>query len=374
MPAEGEEPLAGEPLPPGATIGILGGGQLGRMLALAAARLGFRCHIYCPDPKSPAFDVSAEKTVAAYTDAAALDNFGRAVDIVTYEFENVEVAAAERLAKVVPVRPGAKPLAISQDRLTEKTFLRDIRCEVAPFAAIDGLPSLETALASIGVPSVLKTRRLGYDGKGQAIVRSAEDADAALASLNGAPAILERFVDFEREVSIVAVRSISGDVACYDLAENVHRNGILHTSTVPAASNKEIAAKAQRIAERVLSALDYVGVIGIEFFQVSDAAGGLLLVNEFAPRVHNSGHWTEDACTVSQFENHIRAIAGWPLGSTVRHSDVVMTNLIGSDVASWQSLAAEPGARLHLYGKREARKGRKMGHVNRLSAKGATLA
>jgi 5-(carboxyamino)imidazole ribonucleotide synthase len=360
-------------LPPGSTIGILGGGQLGRMLALAAARLGFRCHIYCPDRESPAFDVSAAKTVAAYTDADAVQAFGKAVDVVTYEFENVDVAALEALSRTVPVRPNAKAIAVSQDRLVEKTFLRELGIATAEFAEVSDAASFEPAASALGWPSILKTRRLGYDGKGQALIRVGADSAAALASLRGAPAVLEKFVEFEREVSIIAVRSLSGEIVSYDLAENVHRHGILHTSTVPASVTAGIAAEAKEGAVKVLTTLNYVGVIGIEFFHVRDATGERLLVNEFAPRVHNSGHWTEDACAVSQFENHIRAIAGWPLGSTTRHSDVVMTNLIGDDVANWPALAAAPDARLHLYGKREVRSGRKMGHVNRLAPKHGEL-
>lgn len=358
MPGEGA-------LPPGSTIGILGGGQLGRMLALAAARLGFRCHIFCPDPESPAFDVSAQRTVAAYTDAAALEIFARSVDVVTYEFENVDVAAVERLAAIVPVRPGAKPLAVSQDRLAEKSFLRDLGIDTAPFAQVDDLRSLKAAIEAIGLPAILKTRRLGYDGKGQAILRSPGEAEAALAAIAVAPAILEGFVDFEREVSVIAVRALDRTTAAYDVPENVHRNGILHTSTVPAGISGATAVEAQRIAAEITAALDYVGVIGVEFF-VAEAEVPRLLVNEFAPRVHNSGHWTEDACAVSQFENHIRAIAGWPFGPTARHADAVMTNLIGDDAAEWEKLAADPDARLHLYGKRQARPGRKMGHVTRV--------
>jgi 5-(carboxyamino)imidazole ribonucleotide synthase len=354
-------------LPPGSTIGILGGGQLGRMLALAAARLGFRCHIFCPDPESPAFDVSAAKTVAAYTDTAALEAFARAVDVVTYEFENVEVAAVERISAIVPVRPGVRALAVSQDRLTEKSFLRDLGIATARFEAVDSVVSLDAALSKLGRPAILKTRRFGYDGKGQTVLRDGDDLHRAFDDIGHAQAILEEHVAFEREVSIIAVRGLGGEAASYDPAENVHRNGILHTSTVPAAIDAALAAEARRIAEKILIALDYVGVIGIEFFEVKEAARSRLLVNEFAPRVHNSGHWTEDACEVSHFENHVRAIAGWPLGPTSRHADAVMTNLIGADVGNWASLAMDPGARLHLYGKREARPGRKMGHVTRLS-------
>lgn len=355
-----------EALPPGSTIGILGGGQLGRMLALAAAPLGFRCHIYCPDRESPAFEVAAAHSVASYEDAEALGAFARTVDVVTYEFENVDVAAVERLAALLPVRPGARALAVSQDRLTEKAFLRDLGIETAPFVAVDDAPSLEAAIAGIGRPSVLKTRRFGYDGKGQAILRAGDDLDAALATVGSAPAILEGFVEFSREVSVVAARGIDGSLAIYDVAENVHRDGILHTSTVPARIMPATADEAGRIATRILAALDYVGVLGVELFVVGEGGKQRLVVNEIAPRVHNSGHWTRDACAVSQFENHVRAVAGWPLGSPARHADVVMTNLIGAEAQAWRDLAAEPGARLHLYGKREGRPGRKMGYVNRL--------
>jgi 5-(carboxyamino)imidazole ribonucleotide synthase len=361
-PAEGE-------LAPGSTIGILGGGQLGRMLALSAARLGFRCHIFCPDAESPAFEVAAARTVADYADAAALAAFAHVVDVVTYEFENVAVAAVEGLAKTVPVRPGARSLAVSQDRLVEKAFLSDLGCAVAPFAAVDDLASLKAALAGLGVPSVLKARRFGYDGKGQIVIHAPEEAGAAFAAIKGAPAILEGFVDFAREISVIGARGLDGTTAVYDPSENVHEGGILRTATVPARVDAGTAAEAGRIAEKIMTALDHVGVIGVELFVVETGEGARLLVNEFAPRVHNSGHWTEDACAVSQFENHIRAIAGWPLGPTTRHADAVMTNLIGGEAADWPMLAAERGARLHLYGKREARKGRKMGHVTRLASK-----
>lgn len=363
-PAEGEPPA--EALAPGSTIGILGGGQLGRMLALSSARLGFKCHIYCPDPESPAFDVAAARTVADYADAAALAAFASAVDVVTYEFENVAVAAVEGLARVVPVRPGARSLAVSQDRLTEKKFLSDLGCAVAPFAAIDDLASLKAALGALGVPSVLKTRRFGYDGKGQVVIRSQEEVGAAFATIKGAPAILEGFVDFAREISVIGARGRDGATAVYDPSENVHEGGILRTATVPARVDAGTAVEARRVAEKIMTALDHVGVIGVELFVVGTGEGARLLVNEFAPRVHNSGHWTEDACAVSQFENHIRGIGGWPLGPTARHADAVMTNLIGGEAEDWPRLAAEPGARLHLYGKREGRAGRKMGHVTRL--------
>ncbi len=360
---EGEAPGA---LPPGSVIGILGGGQLGRMLALAAARLGLRCHIYCPDPESPAFDVAAAQTIAAYDDMAALEEFARSVDVVTYEFENVPVAAAKQLAESAPVRPGPRALAVSQDRLVEKSFMAELGIGTAAFAPVDDRASLDQAIAKTGIPGILKTRRLGYDGKGQAPIRSPDQAGDALESMLGAPAILEALVDFEREISVIGVRTVRGAIAVYDPAENVHRDGILATSAVPASIDAAVAAEARRIATEITNALDYVGAIGVELFVERD---GSLLVNEIAPRVHNSGHWTEDACAVSQFENHIRAVAGWPLGPTTRHTDVVMTNLIGLDAEAWRDLAAEPDALVHLYGKREARAGRKMGHVNRLRAR-----
>lgn len=357
---------AAKALPPGSTIGILGGGQLGRMLALAAARLGFRCHVFSPDPESPAFDVAARTTVAEFGDTSALLAFGGDVDVATYEFENVDVAAVERLEALLPVRPGARALAVSQDRLSEKSFLSDLGVATAAFTEVGDRSSLDRAIATLALPAVLKTRRLGYDGKGQAVIRWADEAAAALERMQGAPSILERFIAFQREISIIAVRGADGALAFYDPAENVHRNGILHTSTVPARIQGETAADARAIAKTILSALDYVGAIGIEFFVVSEGDKERLFVNEIAPRVHNSGHWTEDACSVSQFENHIRAIAGWPLGATKRHSDAVMTNLIGGEVDEWAKLAKDPDARLHLYGKRETRPGRKMGHVNRV--------
>ena len=354
-------------LAPGSTIGILGGGQLGRMLALAAAPLGLKCHIYCPDAQSPAFDAAAARTIAAYDDEGALDRFAASVDAVTYEFENIDLAAVERLGALVPLRPGVRALAVAQDRLAEKTFLQGAGIAVAPFAAVDSAADLNKAVAAIGRPAVLKTRRLGYDGKGQAPITKDSDLAGALEQVGGAASIVEGFVDFAKEVSVIAVRGADSASACYDVAENVHRQHILHTSTVPAAIRTETAADARQIAEHIMTALDYIGVLGVEFF-VTEAGGREgLLVNEIAPRVHNSGHWTQDACVVSQFENHIRAVAGWPLGPTGRHNDAVMTNLIGAEADAWAALAADPAARLHLYGKSETRPGRKMGHVNRLS-------
>jgi len=359
-----------EALRPGSTIGILGGGQLGRMLALAAARLGLRSHIYCPDAESPAFDVAAARSVAGYDDPRALAAFAQSVDVVTYEFENVPVAAVEQLLPSVPVRPNARALAVSQDRRHEKAYLAELGIPTAAFAPFDDRPSLDRALGAIGLPAVLKTRRLGYDGKGQAVIRWADEAGAALEAMRGAPAILERRVRFTREISVIGVRGLDGRVATYDPVENVHRDGILATSTVPSRIADAVAEKACALATTLMTALDYVGVLGVELFVTGEGEEAELLVNEFAPRVHNSGHWTEDACAVSQFENHIRAIAGWPLGPTARHADAVMTNLIGAEVEGWRRLAAEPGARLHIYGKRQMRAGRKMGHVNRLAPLG----
>jgi 5-(carboxyamino)imidazole ribonucleotide synthase len=351
------------PLPPGARVGILGGGQLARMLALAAARLGIDCHIYAPEAESPAFAVAAAHTIARYDDFDALSAFAQTVDVVTYEFENVPGATAAFLAVRVPVAPGVAALETAQDRVAEKTFIAGLGIPVAPFAAVSDLASLEAALGRIGRPAVLKTRRFGYDGKGQTRIVPATDPAAALAEIGQQPAILEGFVSFSCEVSVIAARGWQGEVAVYDVPENHHEDHILKTSTVPARISPAVADRARAYGSQIIAALGYVGVIGVEMF----VAGEQVIVNEIAPRVHNSGHWTMDACHVSQFEQHIRAICGWPLGTAERHSDVVMTNLLGDEAARWQRLAAEPGLHLHLYGKREARPGRKMGHVNRLS-------
>ncbi|MDE1173737.1 MAG: 5-(carboxyamino)imidazole ribonucleotide synthase [Parvibaculaceae bacterium] len=358
-------------IPPGGRIGILGGGQLGRMLALAAANLGLTCHIYCPDADLPAGQVSAAVTRAAYDDAEALAAFAATVDVVTYEFENVPAETARILARHAPVRPGALALATSQDRLAEKSFLAAQGIATAPFAAVDTLNDLEEALARFGVPAILKTRRMGYDGKGQVKIDNLAGAGEAFAAMKGAPAILEGFVPFEREISVVAARGLDGAVAAYDPVENVHRHHILHQTFAPATLDKAVADQARAIAETILTRLDYAGVIGVEMFLMPEGSSGpRLLVNEMAPRVHNSGHWTQNACTVSQFEQHIRAICGWPLGDPARHSDAIMTNLIGDDVKDWQALAAEPATGVHLYGKSEARPGRKMGHVTRIYPRG----
>jgi 5-(carboxyamino)imidazole ribonucleotide synthase len=359
-------------LPPGSTIGILGSGQLGRMLAMAAARLGLGTHVYCAD-SGPAFDVATRTTKAAFDDFAALSAFAGCVDAVTFEFENVAVATARHLAGLVPVRPSAKALEVAQDRLTEKEFISGLGIPVAPFRTVDGAADLGAALASLAGPAILKSRRLGYDGKGQAGAAPGDDAAAAWAAVGGVPAVLEARIPFALELSALAVRGQDGAIAFYDCPSNTHENGILRRSIVPSGLPAADLARARDIAGTIAGALDYVGVLAVEMFYLgADAAPAeRLMVNEIAPRVHNSGHWTIEACAISQFENHIRAVAGWPLGSTQRHSDAEMVNLIGREALDWQGIAAEPGASLHLYGKREARAGRKMGHVTWLLPPGA---
>ncbi|PDT31707.1 5-(carboxyamino)imidazole ribonucleotide synthase [Rhizobium sp. L9] len=349
------------------TIGIVGGGQLGRMLAIAAARLNFRTVILEPQLDCPAAQLANRQIVAAYDDPAALAELADACDVVTYEFENVPVAAAEALSASIAVYPPAKALEAAQDRLLEKRFLNGCGISTARFHAVDSQADLETALKDFGGQGVLKTRRLGYDGKGQKVFRSpADNPDGAYAALGAVPLILESFVAFEREVSIIAARAADGTVVCFDPAENVHHNGILHTSTVPAAISATTAGAARQSAEKILAALNYVGVIGIEFFVLAD---GGLVANEMAPRVHNSGHWTEAACVVSQFEQHIRAVAGLPLGNGERHSDCVMQNLVGDDILAVRDWLQRPDTLVHLYGKSEWRPGRKMGHVTTLAPK-----
>ena len=349
-------------LEPGSVIGILGGGQLGRMLSVAAARLGFLSHIYEPGTNPPAGQVAAQVTTARYDDIAALTRFAEGVDVITFEFENIPTAALDVLQALRPIRPGREALRVSQDRLTEKTFLRGLGLQTAPFAEIAGLDDLTSALDRIGTPAILKTRRLGYDGKGQVRLNRIEDAASALAEMAGAPAILEGFIDFSHEISVIAARGLTGEVACFDPGENIHRNGILHTTTVPARLGPSLRSDAILLAANILNALDYVGVLGVELFVIP----GGFIVNEIAPRVHNSGHWTQNGCAVDQFEQHIRAIAGWPLGDGKRHGDVVMENLIGDDLDRLADLVAESGTAIHLYGKSDVKPGRKMGHVNRI--------
>ena len=354
-------------LAPGSTIGILGAGQLGRMLALAAARLGLKCHIYC-DTQGPAMDVAATHTIAPYDDLQSLSAFAATIDAATYEFENVPVATALHLARAVPLRPGARALEVAQDRLTEKSFVGGLGVPVSRHAEVNNAGTLARLLAEWQVPAILKTGRLGYDGKGQVSLSPTSDASAAFAAIGAKPAVLEQRVTFTRELSVLMVRGADGAMDAYDIPENTHKHGILDRSIVPAGLDAATSALALAHARRIAEALDYVGVLTVELFDLGPSAppANRLVVNEIAPRVHNSGHWTIEACAISQFENHIRAVAGWPLGSCARHADAEMLNLIGEDALDWLRLAAEPGAALHLYGKRDARPGRKMGHLTRL--------
>jgi len=352
------------PLPPGSTIGILGGGQLGRMLALAAARLGFEVVVLEPETDSPAGRVAGGQIVAGYDDDGALAELAGRCDVATFEFENVPAAALERLQALdVEVAPGPRALAFTQDRVEEKNFVRRVGAESVDFAPVDGLADLTAALERLGVPALLKTRREGYDGKGQVWIRDPAEAPAALAAIGSRPAILEARADFVRELSVIAARGRDGAVACWPVGENRHAGGVLRTTSAPAPGAAAVQEKAEAIARRVLEGLDYTGVLGVELFELSD---GRLLVNEIAPRVHNTGHWTQDGCACDQFEQHLRAIAGWPLGPTQALHAVEMENLLGAEVERWREIAAEPDARLHLYGKGEPRPGRKMGHVNRI--------
>ena len=352
------------PLPPGSTIGVIGGGQLGRMLAQAASRLGFDVAILEPEPQSPAARVSAHADVAAYDDPAGLEALAAVADVVTFEFENVPAAALERLAALgMPVAPGPRALAVAQDRVDEKTFLNGVGAHTVAFAHAQDAEGAAEAVGAIGAPALMKTRRDGYDGKGQRWVEHVSEAAAAFEALGDKPVIVEAAAAFTRELSVIAARGRDGEIAVYPLGENHHEGGVLRRTMAPAQVSPDIAAQAERIAAQVLAGLDYVGVIGIELFELPD---GRLLVNEIAPRVHNTGHWTMDGCEVDQFEQHIRAVAGWPLGPTHALVRVEMLNLLGDEVLAWPRLAAEPEARLHLYGKREAKPGRKMGHVNRL--------
>jgi 5-(carboxyamino)imidazole ribonucleotide synthase len=353
------------PLPPGSTIGIVGGGQLGRMLALAAARLGFDVVVLDPEPGSPAGRVAARAIVGDYDDPQALEALAGDADVVTYEFENVPAGAVAQLAAMgVPVAPGPVALAVAQDRIEEKTFLNAHGALTVAFAAADTAQAAEAAVARLGAPALMKTRREGYDGKGQRWVEHAADAAHAFQALGGVPVILEAPADFVRELSVIAARGRDGETAVYPLAENHHEGGVLRRTLAPAQATPQLIEQAQTVAARILAGLDYVGVIGIELFELAD---GRLLVNEIAPRVHNTGHWTEDGCEVDQFEQHIRAVAGWPLGPTAAIARVEMLNLLGDEADAWARFAAEPETRLHLYGKRDAKPGRKMGHVNRVS-------
>jgi len=349
------------PLAPGSVIGILGGGQLGRMLSLAAARLGFQCHIYDPVWGGPASHVSRFETNASYENVEAVFGFAKSCDVVTYEFENVPALTAKTAASTIQLRPNAQALNVAQDRLTEKSFIRDTaKVPVALFESVNSVHELKRAIKKLGLPAVLKTRRFGYDGKGQVIIKSETEISEAWNAMKDAPAILEQFIPFKREVSVIAARGSTGETTAYPLIENVHKNHILHTSLAPA---KNDDGRAQGLAIQIMSALDYVGVMATEFFELHD---GTLIVNEIAPRVHNSGHWTQDAGCVDQFELHIRAIAGWPLGDTAPNHKMEMTNLIGEEINTLDGIADEQNAFIHLYGKRDIKPARKMGHVNRI--------
>jgi len=363
-------PLTQAPLPPGSTIGIVGGGQLGRMAALAAARLGYRVHVFTPEADSPAAQVAARTTQAAYDDRAALESFADAVDVVTFEFENIPADSVRLLADRVPVRPGWSVLEVAQDRIAEKTFFNRIGIATAPWRPVGSAAELDAALAAIGRPAVLKTARFGYDGKGQVKIGPGTDAAGAWAALGlgeHAPggAILEGFIAFEGEASVIVARGVDGAWQAFEPCWNTHRDHILHTTTIPAPIDSATAHAAIEIARRSAEALGVVGLLAVELFLTPDG----LLANEMAPRPHNSGHWTMDACLTDQFEQFVRAVCGLPLGSPERHSDVVMTNLIGADSDLWLDILSEPAARLHLYGKADSRPGRKMGHVNRLTAR-----
>lgn len=358
-----------EPLPPESVIGILGGGQLARLLAAAAAKLGFKTAIYAPEEDSPAFQVASRHWLCGYDDEAALAEFAKACDVVTFEFENVPAKALEIAALHTAVRPGARAAKITQDRILEKRFLSSLGLPLAPFTIIEDEGDLASASAFLTEvrSAILKRAREGYDGKGQKRVSSHDELEAAFLDF-AAPCVLEAVVDFSMEISVIAVRSIDGQVYCYDCPENSHAGGILRTSTVPAPCSESHQDLAKDMAGIIAGALGYCGVLGVEYFVMPAGTATPLLVNEIAPRVHNSGHWTLDACPISQFENHIRAVAGWPIGSVERHSDAVMTNLIGADILRWRDiLEGDTASSLYLYGKSEIREGRKLGHVTRIS-------
>jgi 5-(carboxyamino)imidazole ribonucleotide synthase len=353
------------PLPPGSIIGIIGGGQLGRMLSMAAAQLGYRCHIYAPETSGPAADVSAKWVRGDYGDAGALLDFARDVSVVTFEFENIEPAPLKPLAGAKPLFPPLRALEIGQDRIAEKNFAAEQGGRTAPWAAVNSRADLDAAIATIGMPAILKTVRFGYDGKGQARLKSPDDADDAWEAIGCSPAILEAMVRFDHEFSLIVARDQKGSTSFWDAPENVHKDGILAASIIPAAAivRQQVPA-ARALARKIAERLDYVGVFAIEFFASPEGP----VFNELAPRVHNSGHWTIEGAVTSQFENHIRAVVGLPLGSTaLRGSAIEMQNLIGHDADNWLALASDPGAHLHLYGKHEARPGRKMGHITRVS-------
>lgn len=353
------------PLSTGATIGILGGGQLGRMLSVAASRLGFKTCVFEPGGDCPASHVANYHLQANYDDEAALKKFAQSVDVITYEFENIPTSALDILEALKPIHPGRTALATSQDRLTEKTFLNRLGLKTAPFANVESEAELNAAIKTIGAPSILKTRRMGYDGKGQIRLKQGDTAADVWPQMNDAPCVLEGFINFSHEVSVIGARAQDGQVSCFDPGENVHRDGILHTTTIPANLTTSQRMDAVILTGQILNALDYVGVMGVELFVTPQG----LIVNEIAPRVHNSGHWTQNGCNIDQFEQHIRAVAGWPLGDGSRHNDVTMENLIGDDMDRVPDLAQDQANALHLYGKSQVKPGRKMGHLNRITPK-----
>ncbi|MGQ0558974.1 MAG: 5-(carboxyamino)imidazole ribonucleotide synthase [Sphingosinicella sp.] len=352
-------------VPPGSTIGIVGGGQLGRMLSMAAAQLGYRCHVYAPDEEAPATEVAAHFTRGAFDDAKALRRFARLVDVATFEFENIPADALAAIAEVVPLFPPHQALEVSQDRLAEKQFIETLGGKPPPYRAVDNPGELRSAIAELGTPAILKTRRFGYDGKGQVRISEAGEAEEAWQKVGGQPCVLEAVVPFEAEFSILLCRTGDGETALWDPSRNTHEGGILNRSVVPVDARFEpVLASAETLARRLAEALEHVGVLCLEFF----AVGGEPLFNEMAPRVHNSGHWTIEGALTSQFENHIRAICGLPLGATDRTAPrIEMRNLIGGEVEEWRDILADRTAHLHLYGKKDARTGRKMGHVTRLT-------
>ena len=364
-----------ERIDPGGTIGILGGGQLGRLLALAAAKMGYRTHVFCPEAGCPASFVATYNTCAPYDDSEALDAFARQVDVATFEFENVPAETVARIADAVPVRPSWKALEIAQDRAKEKSFFADIGAATAPWRPVHTLDDLTEGLRAVDTPAILKTARLGYDGKGQILIENPEDAASAWSQLTAGQtlaksetpfAVLEGFVKFTSEISVIAARGLDGQTQCFEPVENVHKNHVLHTTTSPAKISSATAKTATGIAERAVEALNLVGIVAVEMFVTS--YGGVL-VNEMAPRPHNSGHWTLDACQTDQFTQLVRAICGLPLAEPLRHSNAVMTNLLGEDIYNVDGYYADPACHVYVYGKSDARPGRKMGHVTRLSAR-----
>ena len=343
-----------------AIIGILGGGQLGRMLAISASRLGFKSHIYDPDQTAPGSQVSAFTTAAPYNDINALTNFAKSVDILTYEFENIPTLALDAIENYVNIFPSRNALHTSQDRLNEKVFLNNVGLKTAPFLNVESIEDFENAITKIGRKSILKTRRFGYDGKGQIRLTDNKNPAEIFSQFKKQPCILEGLINFDLEISVIGARDQYGAVSCYDPGENIHKNGILKTTTIPAKISKQIATDAIILTGKILNALDYVGVMGVELFVENNG----LIVNEIAPRVHNSGHWTQNGCVIDQFEQHVRAITGLPLGDGPRHSNIIMTNLLGDDVLNLERFLTNGKSAIHLYGKRDIKPGRKMGHVN----------